>query len=86
VRRPFLYSGLVFGFLGGATALVLLLALSELLGAPVARLAALYGGGFSLAGPTVLEALALIGGATALGWFGAWVGAARLIAGIEPKS
>ena len=86
VRRPFLYSGLVFGFLGGATALVVLLALSELLGAPVARLAALYGGGFSLAGPTVLEALALLGGATALGWFGAWVGAARLIAGIEPKS
>lgn len=86
VRRPFLYSGLVFGCLGGATAVAVLLALTELLGAPVARLAALYGDGFLLAGPTTIEGLALVGGTATLGWLGAWIGAARLIAGIEPKS
>lgn len=86
VRRPFLYAGLAFGLLGGTIALALLVLLTAVLGAPVARVAALYGGGFTLVGPTVIEGLILIAGAAVLGWLGAWVGAARLIARIEPKS
>lgn len=86
VRRPFLYAGLAFGLLGGITALALLVLLTQLLAAPVARLAALYGGGFTLVGPTAIEGLILVGGAAVLGWVGAWVGAARLIEKIEPKS
>jgi len=51
----------------------------------VERLAVLYGGGFVLTGATILEALALVGAGTLLGWLGAWLGAARLIARIEPR-
>lgn len=86
VRRPFLYAGLIFGLLGGLAALGLVVLLTGMLGAAVERLAALYGGGFIIIGPSALEALVLLAAAAGLGWLGAWVGAARLIAKIEPKS
>lgn len=85
VRRPFLYEGLVFGFLGGLVALGVVALITATLAAPVGRLAALYGGGFSLSSITVTEALILVAGSSLLGLVGAWLGAARLIARIEPR-
>jgi cell division protein FtsX len=46
---------------------------------------ALYGGRFVLSGLDFLETASLIGLAALLGIIGAWLGAARLIARIEPR-
>ena len=85
VRRPFLYTGLFFGLFGGTVALVVVASVMAAIAGPVERLAMLYGGSFVLTGVTATEGLVLIGGAAVLGLLGAWLGAARLIARIEPR-
>ena len=86
VRRPFLYTGALYG-LGGALLAWMILegALIGLQG-PVARLAQLYGSSFVLEGPTAGQLGALFGGGVALGWLGAWISAHRHLHGIEPRA
>lgn len=86
VRRPFLYTGLLTGLFGGGLALGIVLVLLAVLGPPVERLSALYGGSFTLSGLTPLEMTLLIGSGTLLGWVGAWLGAARQLARIKPRA
>jgi len=86
VRRPFLYLGFFLGLLGGGAALGLIALLIMGLSPALGHLAALYGGSLALVGPSPEEALGLLGGAATLGWLGAWVGAGRLIAEIEPHN
>src|SRR5690606_27096600 len=86
VRRPFLYTGLLYG-LGGALFAALLLAIAvAVLERPVTQLAQLYGSRYSLAGlsPRDLGWLALAG--AGLGWLGAWLAAARHLRSIEPRA
>src|SRR5690606_26930279 len=71
IRRPFLYLGAWYGLASGALALGLLMAAGAALRAPLAELAASYGSSFALAGFTPRQALAVIAGATVLGWLGA---------------
>lgn len=71
IRRPFLYLGAWYGLAAGALALGLLALAGSALRAPLAELAASYGSGFALAGFTPRQALAVLGGATLLGWLGA---------------
>ena len=86
VRRPFLYTGVLYG-LGGALLAWGILALAlALLGESVANLARLYGSHFELQGPTLQEIAELLGAGAALGWLGAWISAARHLAGIEPRA
>jgi cell division transport system permease protein len=86
VRRPFLYTGMLYG-LGGALLAWGILALAlALLGESVANLARLYGSHFELMGPTPAEIGTLLGAGAALGWLGAWISAARHLAGIEPRA
>lgn len=86
VRRPFLYTGVLYG-LGGALLAWGILALAlALLGESVANLARLYGSRFELLGPTPAEIGTLLGAGTALGWLGAWISAARHLAAIEPRA
>jgi len=85
VRRSFLYEGLVFGLLGGTAAVGIVSFAVAGLSDPVSRLAALYGGRFALTGVEPIEALIVTGGGAVLGLFGAWLGAARLIARIEAR-
>ena len=85
IRRPFLYSGLFQGLLGGLVALGLVAGVLGLLEVPVARLVALYGGRFQLAGLHGEEMLLLLSAGALLGLAGAWAGAARQIARIEPQ-
>lgn len=86
VRRPFLYTGLLTGLFGGGLALGIVLVLLALLGPPVARLSALYGGSFTLNGLTGPEMALLVGSGALLGWVGAWLGAARQLARIKPRA
>ena len=84
VRRPFLYTGALYGLLGGLIAW-LVVAMTLLLLAPAAaRLAQSYGSTFVLSGPGVHELGILLSAGTVLGWLGSWLAAARHLARIEP--
>ena len=71
IRRPFLYLGAWYGLAAGALALGLLTVAGAALHAPLAELAASYGSGFALRGFAPQQALAVVVGATVLGWLGA---------------
>jgi len=85
VRRPFLYSGLCYGFFGGLLAWLLVTVGAALLAGPVAGLSASYGSGYALRGPGFSYLLALVAGAALLGLLGAWVAVARHFKAIEPR-
>ncbi len=71
VRRPYLYFGTLQGALGGLFAAALLAVGLHLLSPPVAELAALYGGNFTLRGLSPLGVGLLTAGGALLGWLGA---------------
>ena len=84
VRRPFLYSGIWYGTLGGGVAWLLVAAGFWLLSEPVARLAGLYHSDFSLETlPLPLLGILLVGGML-LGLLGSWLAVGRHLAAIEP--
>jgi len=85
VRRPFLYSGLCYGFFGGLLAWILVAAGVTLLSGPVAGLSSSYGSGYALRGPGLSYLLGLTAGAALLGLIGAWLAVARHIKAIEPR-
>jgi cell division transport system permease protein len=71
IRRPFLYLGAWYGLAAGALALALLAAAGAALRVPLSELAASYGSSFGLQGFVPRHALAVVAGATVLGWLGA---------------
>lgn len=73
IRRPFLYLGAWYGIAAGALALALLTAAGLALREPLAQLAASYGSRFELTGFEPIPALAVLIGATLLGWLGAGI-------------
>jgi cell division transport system permease protein len=73
VRRPFLYLGAWYGLAAGGLALGLLTAAEFALREPLKALADSYGSMFSFAGMPPLQAVAVLGVAGLLGWFGAGV-------------
>jgi cell division transport system permease protein len=86
VRRPFLYTGLLYG-LGGALLAWAIITLSvALLAQPVATLAQLYGSRYELAGLGVEDATLLLAGGAVLGLLGAWISASRHLSRIEPRA
>lgn len=86
VRRPFLYTGVIYGVVGALIALSVIGIALAVLDGSVARLALLYGSHFELRGPPVSTVLALVGGGAALGWLGAWLSATRHLRLIEPRA
>lgn len=84
VRRPFLYTGALYGFLGGLTAWLVVMVAIHLITPAAANLARSYGSQFMLMGPGVRDLELLLGGSTLLGWLGSWLSAARHLARIEP--
>ena len=71
VGRPFYYFGALQGLLGGLVACAIVYAGFNVLQERVAELAELYRMGFSLRQMRPVEAIALLGLASALGWVGA---------------
>ncbi|HET7758137.1 MAG TPA: permease-like cell division protein FtsX [Steroidobacteraceae bacterium] len=86
VRRPFLYTGLLYGLLGALLAWAIIAASLTVLGDAVASLARLYGSQYQLRGPTPREIGILLAAGAALGWLGAWISAARHLRSIEPRA
>jgi len=84
IRRPFLYSGLQQGALGGLLALLLVYGSLGMLAPAVDRLAGYYQSGFTLqiVGWVELLLLPLLGGV--LGYTGAWLAVGRHLRDIEP--
>jgi len=86
VRRPFLYTGMLYG-LGGALLAWGIIAVAVLvLAVPVAKLAHLYGSGYRLRGLSLQDAAVLLAGGVVLGWLGAWLSAARHLRAIQPRA
>ncbi len=85
IRRPFLYTGVWYGLLGGGIAWVLITVGLWLLQGPVQRLAGLYASDFDLLtqSPGVFAALFL--GSPLLGLCGAWLAVSRQLAQVEPE-
>ena len=86
VRRPFLYTGVLYGLGGAVLGWLIVEAAVAILGQPVATLAQLYGSRYSLQGPTGDEILIVLGAGIVLGWLGAWISAARHLRSIEPRA
>jgi cell division transport system permease protein len=70
VRRPFLYTGLLQGLLGGLLAWLLVEASLLLLSGPARELAGLYGSSFALTGLGAEQGLLLTLAGGLLGWIG----------------
>lgn len=85
IRRPFLYTGFWYGFLGGLFAWVTLVLTMGLLSGPVNELAGHYGSDFSLHwfGGFMFMTLPFLG--ASLGIFGAWLAVGRHLHLIEPS-
>ncbi|MGH8210806.1 MAG: permease-like cell division protein FtsX [Steroidobacteraceae bacterium] len=86
VRRPFLYTGMLYGLGGAVLAWLIVEAAVAVLGQPVATLAQLYGSRYSLQGPSGDDIGIVLAAGIVLGWLGAWISAARHLRSIEPRA
>ena len=86
VRRPFLYTGVLFGVGGALLAWGIIAVAVAVLGEPVANLARLYGSRYLLRGLSGEDVGILLGAGVVLGWLGAWISAARHLRGIQPRA
>lgn len=86
VRRPFLYTGMLYGIGGALLAWGIITGAVVVLTQPVATLAQLYGSRFVLAGLNLEEVGVLLAAGAVLGWLGAWISAARHLRSIEPRT
>ena len=85
VRRPFLYTGLWFGFIGGLLAWILVVLGLQWISGPVEHLSTLYQSLFQLQGLGFFGLVALLCIGAGLGLIGAWLAVARHLSSIEPK-
>jgi cell division transport system permease protein len=86
IRRPFLYTGMLYGFGGAVLAWGMVETAVLVLSRPMAALAQLYGSSYSLSGPGPTEIGAVFAAGLGLGWLGAWLAAARHLRGIQPRA
>jgi cell division transport system permease protein len=86
VRRPFLYTGLLYGLGGAVLAWGIIVITVLVLEQPVATLAQLYGSRYSLSGLTPDDVGLLLGSGAFLGLVGAWISATRHLSRIEPRA
>ncbi len=86
VRRPFLYTGVLYGVAGALLAWGIVALAVFVLADSVAKLAHLYGSRFNLQGLALADVGALLGAGVVLGWLGAWISAARHLKSIEPRA
>jgi cell division transport system permease protein len=86
IRRPFLYTGMLYGFGGAVLAWGMVETGVLVLRTPMAALARLYGSSYTLSGPAPAQVGVVFAVGLGLGWLGAWLAAARHLRGIEPRA
>lgn len=85
VRRPFLYYGALFGFIGASISLGFLLLAANLVKEPVSKLADLYSVNALVHQVSPLEILAVLLTGTLLGWLAARWSVAMHLREIQPR-
>jgi cell division transport system permease protein len=85
IRRPFLYAGFWFGFLGSIGAWIVVGIMLLIVKAPIRQLNVLYGSDFSLAFLGFQETMALIGIACFLGIAGAFAVLIQHLRDVRPE-
>ena len=86
IRRPFLYTGLWYGFLGSLIAVLLVNISLIIINDPLVHLSTLYEHElFSLGLMGVPHSMVLIAGGCLLGLIGAWIAVTKHLREIEPK-
>ncbi|EKD56749.1 MAG: hypothetical protein ACD_58C00104G0001 [uncultured bacterium] len=85
IRRPFLYSGIIYGLVGAIFAWLLVDIMVGFLQNPITHLASLYGATYVMQGLGLSTTLYLIGGGILLGLIASWLAVSRYIYEIEPK-
>jgi cell division transport system permease protein len=86
IRRPFLYTGMLYGFGGAVLAWGMVETAVLVLSTPTAALAQLYGSSYTLSGPGPAQVGVVFAAGLGLGWLGAWLAAARHLRGIQPRA
>jgi cell division transport system permease protein len=84
VRRPFLYTGMIYGAGGALLAWGIVAGAVAWLDEPVSHLAYLYGSHFQLRGLARHDIATLLAGGVVVGWLGAWLSATRHLQRLEP--
>lgn len=84
IRRPFLYSGMWYGAMGGTLAWIITQISLLLMESPVLKLALLYHSDFRLIGLGIQNTLLLIIVSCLLGLIGSWIAVSRHLKDIEP--
>jgi len=85
IRRPFLYTGLWYGIIGGLLAWVITLLSLIMMQQPIHKLALLYHSDFRLSGLGTSDTVTLILISCALGLIGSWIAVSRHLKDIEPS-
>jgi len=85
VRRPLLYSGFWYGFIGGLIAWLMVMISTWVLSGPVSDLTRLYGSDFAIQGMGFFAAILLFVTSSLLGLIGAWLAVARHLHLIQPR-
>ena len=85
IRRPFLYTGLWYGAIGGLLAWIITLLSLMMMEQPIHKLALLYHSDFRLSGLGAGNTLLLILFSCVLGLIGSWIAVSRHLKDIEPS-
>ncbi|MCY4045244.1 MAG: permease-like cell division protein FtsX [Cellvibrionales bacterium] len=85
VRRPFLYTGALYGFIGGVIAMVILSVALYYLSEPIAELSGLYQQQKRLLTLSFSDVASLLFMAVLLGWVGSWLSVNRHLERLTPN-
>ena len=85
IRRPFLYTGIWYGLIGGVLAWIVVQISLILMDNPIHRLALLYHSDFRLSGLGISNTLLLVIFSCSLGLIGSWIAVSRHLKNIEPS-
>lgn len=79
VRRPFIYSGIFYGFFGGLVSIIIVIISTSYLQTYIANLAQMFDSQLTLLGLSFIDSLTLIITGTLLGFGGSWIAVSRYL-------
>jgi cell division transport system permease protein len=85
IQRPFLYTGIWYGVIGGILAWLIINVLVWYLDGALAELLGLYGSELTIQSLTFSELIKLVLLASFLGWFGSYLSVRQHLRSIEPS-